>query len=81
MQHISSSAWVRYEDHLNLEPADFVQAKVRDTEHEFLGADRPSEADADISTAEAKNCILEQVQKEHEAICEGLRTIHGWNDL
>ncbi|CAE7390598.1 Dnah1 [Symbiodinium sp. CCMP2592] len=40
-----------YEDLLQLEPADFVQAK----------------ADADITTAEAKNCILEQVQKEHEA--------------
>ncbi|CAE7240315.1 DNAH1, partial [Symbiodinium microadriaticum] len=41
-----------YEDLLQLEPADFVQAK----------------ADADITTAEAKNCILEQVQKEHEIL-------------
>ena len=28
-----------------------------------------AQADADITTAEAKNCILEQVQKEHEARC------------
>ncbi|CAE7602727.1 DNAH1 [Symbiodinium sp. CCMP2456] len=41
-----------YEDLLQLEPAEFVQAK----------------ADADITTAEAKNCILEQVQKEHEIL-------------
>ena len=60
----------RYEDLLQLEPADFVQAKVERKcagwvlEGQVLHL---AQADADITTAEAKNCILEQVQKEHEA--------------
>ncbi|CAJ1457441.1 unnamed protein product [Effrenium voratum] len=41
-----------YEELLKLEPAEFVAAKV----------------EAEISTPEAKNCILEQVQKEHQIL-------------